>query len=128
MLRVASSTSTIARGNLTATLTLITLIALSMVIVVIVVVVPASRSIRSSEAAVALWGSLYFLLIGMAFMFVEISLIQRMSVFLGHPVRGLAIVLFSLILSTGIGSLASERLVSLSGRTFVAWPFALALY
>jgi hypothetical protein len=128
MLRVASSTSTTARGNLTATLTLITLIALSMLIVVVVVVVPASRSIRKSEAEVALWGSLYFLLIGLAFMFVEISLIQRMSLFLGHPVRGLAVVLFSLILSTGIGSLVSERLVTLSERSLIGWPLALALY
>jgi hypothetical protein len=37
---------------------------------------------------------------GIAFMFVEISLIQRMSLFLGHPVYGLAIVLFSIILAT----------------------------
>ncbi len=101
MLRVVSSTSTIIRGNLTATLTLVTLIALSMLIVVVVAVIPASRAIRGSETALALWGSLYFLMIGVAFMFVEISLIQRMSLFLGHPVRGLAIVLFSFILSTG---------------------------
>jgi hypothetical protein len=128
MLRVVSSTSTVLRGNLTATLTLVTLIALSMLIVVVVAVIPASRAIRGSQTALALWGSLYFLMIGVAFMFVEISLIQRMSLFLGHPVRGLAIVLFSLILSTGIGSLASERLVTLGNRSLIGWPLALALY
>ena len=42
-------------------------------------------------------------------MMAEIALLQRMSVFLGHPVYALSIVLFSLILSTGLGSLASER-------------------
>ena len=54
-------------------------------------------------------GSAYFLLIGLGFMFVEIGLIQRISVFLGHPVYALSIGLFSIILSTGIGSLLSER-------------------
>jgi hypothetical protein len=128
MLRVVSSTSAIVRGNLTATLTLVTLIALSTLIVVVVAVIPASRAIRGSDTALTLWGSLYFLMIGVAFMFVEISLIQRMSLFLGHPVLGLAIVLFSLILSTGIGSLASERLMTLGNRSLIGWPLALALY
>ena len=40
---------------------------------------------------------------------VEIALLQRMSVFLGHPVYALSVVLFSLILWTGFGSMASER-------------------
>jgi len=44
----------------------------------------------------------YFLLIGFGFMFVEIGLIQRISVFLGHPVYALSIGLFSIILSTGL--------------------------
>jgi hypothetical protein len=61
-------------------------------------------------------------------MFVEISLIQRMSLFLGHPVYGLAIVLFSIILATGIGSLISERVVQLSTGSLVAWPLVLAAY
>ena len=53
--------------------------------------------------------TLYFGLIGIGFMMVEIGLLQRISVFLGHPVYALSVVLFSLILSTGIGSLVSER-------------------
>ena len=36
-------------------------------------------------------------------MFVEITLIQRMSLFLGHPMYSLAIVLFSIVLATGVG-------------------------
>ena len=34
---------------------------------------------------------------------------ERMSVFLGHPVYALSVVLFSLILWTGFGSMASEH-------------------
>jgi fucose 4-O-acetylase-like acetyltransferase len=66
--------------------------------------------------------------IGIAFMFVELSLIQRMSLFLGHPIYGLAIVLFSVILATGIGSLVSDRTMTDSPRSLVLWPLALAAY
>jgi hypothetical protein len=47
-------------------------------------------------------------------MMIEIALLQRMSVFLGNPVYALSVVLFSLILSAGFGSSASER-VHLAG-------------
>src|SRR5262249_17539457 len=38
------------------------------------------------------------------------GLVQRLSLFLGHPVYGLAVGLFAVILSTGAGSLISEQL------------------
>jgi hypothetical protein len=40
----------------------------------------------------------------MAFMLIEISQMQRLMVFLGHPVYGLAVVLFTILLFGGIGS------------------------
>ncbi|MDX1387638.1 MAG: hypothetical protein R3344_00500, partial [Acidobacteriota bacterium] len=55
-------------------------------------------------------GVAYFSLIGAGFMFFEIALIQRLSVFLGHPVYALGVLLFTLIASAGLGSLVSERL------------------
>ena len=48
---------------------------------------------------------MYFALIGIGFMAVEIALLQRMSVFLGHPVYSLSVSLFTLILATGVGKL-----------------------
>ncbi len=53
---------------------------------------------------------LYFGAIGFGFMLVEISQVQRLTIFLGHPVYSLSIVLFSLLLSSGIGSLFTARL------------------
>ena len=53
---------------------------------------------------------LYFASIGFGFMLIEISQLQRLIVFLGHPVYSLTVVLFSLLLSTGIGSLISEQI------------------
>jgi hypothetical protein len=46
----------------------------------------------------------YFCAIGMGFMLVEISQMQRLMVFLGHPVYGLAVVLFTILLFGGAGS------------------------
>jgi SAM-dependent methyltransferase len=46
----------------------------------------------------------YFSAIGMGFMLIEISQMQRLMVFLGHPVYGLGVVLFTILLFGGIGS------------------------
>jgi hypothetical protein len=116
------------RGNLAATLSLLTLVTISAIAVFLVLLAPARKSMHHATAKALFWSSAYFLLIGLAFMFVEISLIQRLSVFLGHPIYGLAIVLFSIILATGLGSLLSERAVRLSPRSLIAWPLMLALH
>jgi hypothetical protein len=46
----------------------------------------------------------YFCAIGMGFMLIEISQMQRLMVFLGHPVYGLGVVLFTILLFSGFGS------------------------
>jgi hypothetical protein len=120
--------SGVLHGNLAASLTLLILVIISTVVVVLVIIGPAMSSTRQSSANITLWSSAYFLLIGVAFMFVEISLIQRMSLFLGHPIYGLAIVLFSIVLATGVGSLLSDRAVRLSVSSLVGWPLVLAVY
>ncbi|MGD0390836.1 MAG: hypothetical protein ABSC42_17975, partial [Tepidisphaeraceae bacterium] len=51
--------------------------------------------------------TLYFALIGVAFMIVEIAQMQRLVVLLGHPAYSLTVVLFSLLVSSGIGSFST---------------------
>jgi hypothetical protein len=46
----------------------------------------------------------YFCAIGMGFMLIEISQMQRLMVFLGHPVYGLSVILFTILLFGGLGS------------------------
>jgi hypothetical protein len=53
---------------------------------------------------------IYFAAIGLAFMMVEIGQLERLVVFLGHPIYGLTVVLFVLLLSSSIGSLYSHRI------------------
>ena len=51
-----------------------------------------------------------FSMLGMGFMVIEISLIQRFALFLGQPVLSLAVLLFSLMGGAGLGSLWSGQL------------------
>ena len=53
----------------------------------------------------------YFICLGFGFMMIEIPLLQRLVLFLGHPAYSLAVGLFSLLLFCGLGSLASERVI-----------------
>jgi len=101
----------IVSGNLTASLTLVGLIFSLLVITVITIVIPLVYGSRVSGKRKIYWkGVFYFSLIGAGFMMTEIGLMQRLSVFLGHPVYALGILLFTIILSCGIGSFTSEKL------------------
>jgi hypothetical protein len=51
----------------------------------------------------------YFACLGLAFLFVEIPLAQRFILVLDEPVTALAIVLFALLLFSGLGSLTVQR-------------------
>ncbi|MPZ58063.1 MAG: hypothetical protein GEU91_16520 [Rhizobiales bacterium] len=108
-------------GNLFATATLVILFLVSALLVLATIVIPLRPAMRDVGRRLAWGGTAYFFLIGVGFMMVEVGLLQRMSVFLGHPIYSLSIVLFSIILATGIGSLISDRLPLDSGGKLVGW-------
>ncbi|MCZ6636035.1 MAG: hypothetical protein O7G87_21775, partial [bacterium] len=58
---------------------------------------------------------LFFAAIGSGFMLVEISQMQHLIVFLGHPTYGLTVVLFSLLLSSGLGSFLTQKWAASAG-------------
>jgi hypothetical protein len=128
MLRAMQADSGVIKGNLGATIVLLIIIALSFVLVVLTIALPALPSVRRVSRRLIGAGTVYFLLIGLGFMSVEIGVIQRLSLFLGHPVYGLAVGLFAIILSTGVGSLVSDRLPLSSPRRLMLWSGALAFY
>ena len=53
--------------------------------------------------------TLYFAAIGVGFMLMEIGHLQRLSIFLGHPVYGITVVLFSLLVASSVGSACAGR-------------------
>src|SRR6266540_44661 len=78
-------------GNLVATLTLAMLVPVSVALVGATIIVPLRPTIRDAGWQLAVGGTAYFALLGVGFMMVEIALLQRMSVFLGHPVYALSV-------------------------------------
>jgi hypothetical protein len=113
-------------GNLTASSALVLILFVSLVAVIATILVPLRGVTRNRSAPLIAVGSAYFSLIGMGFMFVEISLLQYFSVYLGHPIYSLAVCLFSLILATGLGSLASDRVTLASPRALWIWGLLVA--
>ncbi len=83
----------------------ITVLALALVCIVF----PLLKTTRRDEHRGMSPFYLYFGAIGMAFLMIEVSQLQRLSVYLGHPTYGLTVVLFSVLLFSGIGSVATER-------------------
>jgi hypothetical protein len=73
----------------------------------------AQRSVHSSpnRGSTFVW-LVPFGFLGLAFLFVEIPLIQRFILFLGHPSYAMATVLGTLLLFSGVGSLLSARIRS----------------
>ena len=55
---------------------------------------------------------LYFGSLGAGFMLIEVAVLQRFVLLLGHPVYSLTVTLFSLLLGTGIGAALSRRFSS----------------
>jgi hypothetical protein len=56
---------------------------------------------------------LYFCGIGLGFLLVEISQLMRLSTFLGHPTYALTVVLFTVLVFSGIGSMLVEKVTDL---------------
>jgi hypothetical protein len=115
-------------GNLLASLGLMVILFISVVAVIATILVPLRGTARECSRPLIVFGSLYFSLIGMGFMLTEIALLQRFSVYLGHPIYSLGVCLFSLILASGLGSLASERFkLDARGKLFV-WGSIVVVY
>jgi len=98
-------------SNLQALLFVFTFMLAATMLVVLVIVLPLkgwARHRSGSKAPVG--GIIYFVSIGVGFMLIEIAMMQQLSIFLGHPIYSRVVVLGGLILSTGFGSLVSDRL------------------
>lgn len=112
-------------GNLHATQTLVYATLASLLLTVLAILGPlwTRRRALATIAAPQLFAAcLYFALIGLGFMFVEMGLLSRLNVFLGHPTLALAVLLGGIILFTGIGSLASGRLDPSRPRVALLYP------
>jgi predicted membrane-bound spermidine synthase len=82
---------------------LMTLMGISVALVVLFVVGPLILAGGDRPRSWPAW-LVYFGALGAGFMLIEVSLLQRFVLLLGHPVYSLTVTLFSLLLGTGIGA------------------------
>jgi hypothetical protein len=107
---------------------LIALLAITLLLGAALVMFPlwvASRRQRLQRAELPYLG--YFAALGMGFMLVEIPATQRFSIYLGHPTYSLVVVLFSLLLFSGIGSRVTSRWPTERIQHALRWIFPLLL-
>lgn len=84
---------------------------LALVILVAILTLTSLPGSASSAAArrTYRWMTIYFLGIGLGYILVQLSLLQRLMIVLGRPTLALSVVLFSMLLGTGCGAAAAER-------------------
>ena len=86
---------------------LIFLILLALSIFAITFFLSRGRAPETRNPKLVTHSLMYFVLIGFAFMFVEVFFIHRLILPFGSPVRAFSITLVTILLSAGIGSLAT---------------------
>jgi hypothetical protein len=55
---------------------------------------------------------LYFLAIGAGYILIQVALIQKFVLFLGHPTYALTVIIFSMLVFSGLGSFFSRRIIA----------------
>ena len=105
-----------------AILGLVLVISVAAVLVFLVVPLLLSSEARSGRSV----RLLYFIAIGLGYILVEIAFIQRFVLFLGNPTYALTVVVFLMLLSSGLGSLFSRRWFTEPTRVASAMAFIVA--
>jgi hypothetical protein len=84
--------------------------ALASLLLIVVPLLFLKRRARQSQPAVRRSSVLvYFFAIGLAFLFVEIAFMQKLTLLLHHPLYSVATVMTSFLIFAGIGSFVSQR-------------------
>lgn len=113
LLDLSVTNSRVYRTSVEALLILATVSGVTAGMGILFVLLPLSLGTRRRGLARPSWRLLaYFAILGIGFMLVELSIIQRLTVYLGRPVYSLAVVLFTLLVSSGLGSLWSGSRVA----------------
>ena len=118
-LRTQGAASMLDMGYLILFATLVQATVLSMVLILAPLVVRRRRFGATAPKARVL---AYFLALGLGFLFVEIAFIQRFSLFLGHPLYSVAVMLTGFLVFAGAGSaLSSATSQALARRSERSW-------
>ena len=105
LLKAGKQSANMAAVFILGALLLAVLLLSGLCIVLPLVVGAGTRALRGSGSLVG-----YFASIGLGFMLIETSQMQRLIIVLGHPTYGLTVVLFALLVASGAGSYLTGRL------------------
>lgn len=86
---------------------------ISSVLSLILIVVPLylnKKDLFEKEAKSKFLYLIYFSLLGIAFMLMEISFVQKFMIFLGLPIYSTTVVIFSILVFSGIGSFFTNKI------------------
>lgn len=98
--------------NMKAVFVLAALIAVVVGLTLLCIIFPLLLTTRRAAFQGTLPLLVFFAGIGLGFMFIEVSLMQKLIIFLGHPTYSLSVVLFSLLISCGLGSHSTRKISS----------------
>ncbi len=87
---------------------------------IILILPPLVLRTRLPRDASVRWFLVYFLAIGVGYVLVEVALIQKFVLFLGHPTYALTVVIFSLLVASGVGSFYSRKIIGNQRSRLVA--------
>jgi len=99
-------------GYLVLVATLLQAVVASMIFILLPVLI--ARPIKAAASG-KLATLCYFLLLGLAYMFLEMGFIQKMTLLIGHPVFGVAVSIVGFLVFSGLGSLASGQWLQKAG-------------
>ncbi|MGE5648535.1 MAG: hypothetical protein ACM336_22380 [Acidobacteriota bacterium] len=89
------------------------LLAISAIATLIMLLLPrvllGSRLPQEKGVLRFLW---YFIFIGAGYILIQVALVQKFVLFLGHPTYALTVIIFSMLISSGLGSFFSERIAA----------------
>jgi spermidine synthase len=89
---------------------------------------PLHGLVRVTTDRMAARFGLYFAGIGLGYLGLEMALLQKLGLFLGHPNYALSVVLAALLFATGLGSLLSHQLlVQMRHLRFIGYALALTV-
>lgn len=121
-LRARGGAALLEWGYLILSATLAQAVLLSVGLILLPLWVWRREPARSAESGRIL---IYFLGLGLAFLFIEIAFIQRFIVFLSHPLYAIAVVLCGFLLFAGLGSGYAPRFAKrLADRADASSPLA----
>lgn len=99
-----------------------------LLLAVVLILLPLRGLAKRQQRVPGTWRYFtFFAALGMGFMFVEIVLMQKMAIFLGHPTFAISVVLTVLLLSAGTGSLLCGRMKTLSRGSLLSIGAAIVL-